>query len=112
MVDISSGTALMVSLLSLLPKDIVWLIDGILHRHRLDMVIFEYRTMLRVDHEDGTRFITYRGLSYNYRSFSDDDDWSDDDPVYDMQGQEVALLPKNYYHNTMSTESSDVVPIA
>ena len=77
-------------MLSLLPKDIVWLIDGILHRHRLDIVLDEYR-MLVTRSFGGS--VHYYGLTYNYRSY---DEIDEDEPLYDRRCLKVAVLPRNY----------------
>jgi hypothetical protein len=94
-----ASIVLMLSMLSMLPKDIIWLIDGILHHHRMGMILDEYQSMLRTDDDGGS--IGFRGLSYNFRSFNEQD-WSDDDPVYDKHGLEVAPIPKNYYRYMIS----------
>jgi hypothetical protein len=79
-------------MLLLLPKDIVLLIDGILHRHRMDIVLKEYRV-----HVTGGACmegsVLYHGLSYNYRWYHE---VVHEEPLYDIRGYDVAFLPSNY----------------
>ena len=81
-------------MLLLLPKDIVQLIDTILHRHRIDTVLREYRTLVR-DHGGKEGAIIYRGIGYNYRSCGEEMKGYTLG-LYNIRGYEVALLPKNY----------------
>ena len=82
----------------------MWLIDRILHRHRMDVVLNEYRKLVRFHPvaEGAIRLTVYKcdrthHYSYNYRPCGIGDSRVPGSVLYNKNGDIVGKVPLRYY---------------